>query len=123
MGLKQKVQNSKIKGHGTSSPTPQSTQSPVGKELSNYLQAYLAWLKLQNPKFAENLTTEELANYFFGGLNLPDNVTKYMEENPLQILSKVYEYIDRYKDKTEMFTINRKILPKLKANYKEESHV
>ena len=123
MGLKQKVQNSKIKGQGTSSPTPQSTQSPVGKELSNCLQAYLAWLKLQNPKFAENLTTEELANYFFGGLNLPDNVTKYMEENPLQILSKVYEYIDRYKDKTEMFTINRKILPKLKANYKEESHV
>lgn len=123
MGLKQKVQNSKIKGQGTSSPAHHSTQSPVGKELSNYLQAYLAWLKLQNPKFAENLTTEELANYYFGGLNLPDNVTKYMEENPLQILSKVYEYIDRYKDKTEMFTINRKILPKLKGNYKEESHV
>ena len=123
MGLKQKVQNSKIKGQGTSSPAHQSTQSPVGKELSNYLQAYLAWLKLQNPKFAENLTTEELANYFFGGLILPDNVTRYMEENPLQILSKVYEYIDRYKDKTEMFTINRKILPKLKGNYKEESHV
>lgn len=123
MGLKQKVQNSKTKVQGASSLAPQSNQSPVGKELSNYLQAYLAWLKLQNPHFAENLTTEELANYFFGGLNLPDNVTRYMEDNPLQILSKVYEYIDRYKDKTEMFTINRQILPKLKGNYKEDSHV
>ena len=43
----------------------------------------------------------------------------YMESNPLQTLSKVYEYIDRYKDKTDMFAINKKIIPKDKGNYKE----
>lgn len=121
MGLKQKVQKQKDSTPVT--PVQSSNSNPLGKELSSYIQAYLAWLKLQNPRFNETLTTEELANYFFGGLNLPDDIVRYMEDNPLQILSKLYEYIDRYKDKTEMFTINREILPKLKGNYKEVSHV
>lgn len=122
MGLKERIQNHKDKNAQIKKPS-KNQDSEVGRELANYIQTYLAWLKLQNSHFNETLTTEELTNYFFGSLNLPINIIHYMEDNPLQILSKVYEYIDRYKDKTEMFTINRKIQPKLEGNYKEKSDV
>lgn len=118
MGLKERVQKQQ-KQKSEQSPSKTQQNSPIGNELAGYVQSYLAWLKVQNPNFAENLTTEELANYFYGKVKLPEEIMIYMESNPLQTLSKVYEYIDRYKDKTDMFAINKKIIPKDKGNYKE----
>lgn len=114
MGLKQRVQKKT-----ETVKTPQQKESSESKEIKAYLQSYLFWLKIQNNQFASNLTTEELANYFLGALELPLELEKYIERNPLQTLSKIYEYIDRYKNNTEMFSLNRKIIPKHKANYKE----
>lgn len=114
MGLKERVQKkTEVKKYNP------ETESLQGKEIKAYLQSYLFWLKVQNNQFASNLTTEELTNYFLGALVLPIEIEKYMEENPLQTLSKVYEYIDRYKKNTEMFSLCREIIPKHKANYKE----
>ena len=37
----------------------------MGDIYKEFLQSYLAWLYLQNPRFDEFLTNEELTNYLF----------------------------------------------------------
>lgn len=92
----------------------------MGIKYKSYLQTYLSWLSLQNPSFSLYLSDEELVNYFLHELILPRDISNYCKNNSFEILSKTYEYINRYKDKTSMFKQSYQILPKTPANYKAE---
>lgn len=114
MGLKERIQAQK-----KPPIIPPKNSKRVGDELAAYLQSYLAWLQIQNPSFSSNLSVEELSNYFWHDLRLPESIVRYMKDNPLTILSKTYEYIDRYKDKTSLFTVSVPINPIKIGNYRE----
>ena len=45
----------------------------MGDIYKEFLQSYLAWLYLQNPRFDEFLTNEELTNYLFNAIDIPNN--------------------------------------------------
>lgn len=99
----------------------QTLQKNIGDTYKEYLQSYLAWLHLQNPNFYNYLSNEEITNYFIHEIQLPNTVINYIQSsNPLDILSKTYEYLSRYKDKTSIFTISQKILPKKQGPYRSE---
>ena len=44
----------------------------MGDIYKEFLQSYLAWLYLQNPRFDEFLTNEELTNYLFNEIYIRD---------------------------------------------------
>lgn len=92
----------------------------MGDIYKEFLQSYLAWLYLQNPRFYEFLTNEELTNYLFNEVDIPSNISLYINSDSLNILSKTYEYISRYKDKTSIFTISMNIHPKRNGPYKSK---
>lgn len=92
----------------------------MGDIYKEFLQSYLAWLYLQNPRFDEFLTNEELTNYLFNEIYIPNNISLYINTDSLNILSKTYEYISRYKDKTSIFTISMNIHPKRNGPYKSK---
>ena len=123
MGLKNKLlkKNTKpIQLEMDFSPTNEKLNSEnIGDKIKPYLQSYLYWLNLQNPKFTLNLSNEELVNYFIHDIDLPNEIDLYIKQHPLQIISKIYEYIDMFKDKTSLFHEEIKIVPKKEANYKK----
>ena len=96
-----------------------NSKQSSSENFKSYLQSFLAWMELQNPSFATNLSDEEIANYFLHGIKLPKAIDSFIKTNSFEILSKTHQYISRYKDKTSLFTIAVPIEPIEAGNYKK----
>ena len=87
----------------------------MGDIYKEFLQSYLAWLYLQNPRFDEFLTNEELTNYLFNEIYIPNNISLYINTDSLpkpmnifpdtrirhQSLQSLWIFIQKEKDHIE----------------------
>lgn len=90
-----------------------------GRAFREYLQSFVSWMRLQNEAFCENLSMEEITNYFIGGLNHPLWLRIYMKNDPFSSLVRIDIFIRKYTQMAEMLEENQyvEIRPKKEGSY------
>lgn len=85
--------------------------------MKKYIQSYLKWISCQNMDFNETLKHEEIANFFFNGLNHPVWVSNYLKS--FDTLVKTDKYLKKYQayEKASRFEYFYRILPSSSSNY------
>lgn len=83
----------------------QISSKPQKQSLKGYIQGYLAWILKENPSFVENLTNDEITNYFLTGIDHPEWFIESVKKERLKIISEICEYIYRYKADAKIFKI------------------
>lgn len=81
-------------------------------QLKSYLHSFLKWLYIQNHHFSENLTNEEIVNYFIQELNHESWFHSYLSHYSLKGVSEIYEFFAELKSEALMFEYTVPICPK-----------
>jgi hypothetical protein len=76
--------------------------------LHSFWASYLKWLYLQNPKFSEVFTTEEIIN-FADHVKLPWIIRQIRAKNELGYYASFYAYVEEFAKSAEMFSSSNMI--------------
>lgn len=86
-------------------------QKSFGAKLTAFLQSYLHWMWLQNPRLDEYLTTDEIVNYLFHQMELPVWFQLLQRNQPWDLMTTVHRLIASNKHRADTFTLQMAVFP------------